>query len=292
MPCNYLKAVLVIGVFLGTNFHTTEAGQTDLLGIPFATVDGHELKLDLFLPENVQSPYLLIWIHGGGWRGGNREICNLRWLHKHGYAVASVSYRLSQQAVFPAQIHDVKAAVRWLRAHAEEYGYRTDRIAVAGASAGGHLATLLGLTADVETLEGSVGDHLDQSTRVDGIIDYYGAMDFIQRAKTQPHETLDSRGVVYQLLGGPVDQLEDMARLASPVYHVTPDDPPLLILHGTGDGTVLIDQAVRIMNRYLEVGLPVELHAHDIQMHGGDVYDRVTNRLIVLDFLDKHLRER
>lgn len=289
MPLKFLKLILLFCVLSLSGIQLEGRDEGEYLDVPFAKVDGRELLLDLFMPQDVESPYLVVWIHGGGWRGGSKEICNLRWLHKHGYAVASVSYRLSQQAVFPAQIHDVKAAVRWLRAHADEYGYRTDRIAVAGASAGGHLATLLGLTPDVEALEGTVGDHLDQSTRVDLIIEYYGAMDFIQRAKNQPWATLKPGGVVYQLLGGPVDQLEDMARLASPVYHVTPDDPPLLILHGTGDPTVRIDQAVRIMNRYLEVGLPVELHAPDTLIHGGDAYDRVTNRLIVLDFLDKHL---
>ena len=289
MPCKYLKTFLLAGAILVAHFQWAEAAQTDFLDVPFATVDGHTLKLDLFMPEKVESPYLVIWIHGGGWAGGDKKWCNVKWLRGQGYAVASISYRLSGQAVFPAQIHDVKAAVRWLRAHAEEYGYRTDRIAVSGASAGGHLATLLGLTPDVEALEGKVGDHLDQSSRVDVVLDFYGAMDFIQRAKNQPWATLRKGGVVFNLLGGPVDELEDMARLASPVFHVTPDDPPLLLVYGVGDETVRIGQGQRIFNRYLEEGLPVEFHALDIHVHGGDVYFQKVTRAIVESFLEKHL---
>ena len=129
--------IVAVGVSLMAA-HADEAGQV-IKDIEFAVADGHSLKLDLYLPEKPQGSSLLVWIHGGGWRKGSREKCLLNWLPKHGYTVASISYRLSDVAKFPAQLHDCKAAVRWLRAHAPKYGYRTGKIAVAGASAGGHL---------------------------------------------------------------------------------------------------------------------------------------------------------
>ena len=107
--------------------------------LEFANVNGKSLKLDLYLSGATDAP-LVVFIHGGGWRAGSKDNCPISWLTDHGYAVASISYRLTDQAVFPAQLHDCKAAVRWLRAHAAEYGFSTERIAVAGSSAGGHLA--------------------------------------------------------------------------------------------------------------------------------------------------------
>ena len=115
----------------------------------FAKVDGQELTLDLYVPDGASAakPKLVVWIHGGGWRGGSKNKPPLRKLSDCGYAVASISYRFTDQAIFPAQIHDCKGAVRWLRAHADEYGYAADWIAVAGSSAGGHLALLLGVSS-------------------------------------------------------------------------------------------------------------------------------------------------
>ncbi len=206
--------------------------------IEFANVDNHSLKFDLYLPAGVENPPLVIWIHGGGWRGGNKAKCGVKWVTDHGFALASISYRLTDKAIFPAQIHDCKGAVRWLRANAETYGYSVEKIAVAGSSAGGHLAALLGTTGDVEMLEGDVGGNLNQSSRVDAIVDYYGASDFIQRTKSQPHKTIKEGSIVNLLLGGPADQRVELARLASSAFHVTPDDPPLLMIHGGKDNKV------------------------------------------------------
>ena len=107
--------------------------------IEFAQPDGVSLLLDLYLPKVEKSPPLILFIHGGGWKNGDRTRCRLAWVAKHGYAIASIEYRLSQEARFPAQIHDCKGALRWLRAHSDEYGYNAERVVVAGTSAGGHL---------------------------------------------------------------------------------------------------------------------------------------------------------
>jgi acetyl esterase/lipase len=258
--------------------------------IEFAKLDGHSLKLDLYMPAKREGSRLVVWIHGGGWRGGSKDKCAVTWLTEYGYTVASISYRLTDKAIFPAQIHDCKGAVRWLRANASQYGYRTDKIAVAGSSAGGHLAALLGTSGGVKELEGSVGGNLDQSSRVDAVIDFYGATDFILRSKTQPHRANQEGSVVYRLLGGGADQKVELARLASAAFHVTSDDPPFLVFHGDQDKTVLLDQAQRIHEVYTNAGLPITLHVLTGAGHGGKEFYSGENRDIMLAFLKDHLK--
>lgn len=265
------------------------AGET-LKDIEFANMDGHSLTLDLYLPEKKDTkPPLVVYIHGGGWRGGSKEKCEIKWLAEHGFAVASISYRLTDKAIFPAQIHDCKGAVRWLRAHAEKYGFRKDRVAVTGSSAGGHLAALLGTTGGVEKLEGTVGGNIDQSSRADSIIDFYGATDFIQRIKNQPHKTIKEGSIVNLLLGGPADQKLELAKLASASFHVTPDDPPLLIFHGANDNKVLPGQSERIRDEYEAAGLPVTLHILEKAGHGGAVFYSGESKRKIISFLEEML---
>ncbi|MHC2067743.1 alpha/beta hydrolase fold domain-containing protein [Bremerella sp. T1] len=267
-----------------------ETSRKVVKDLEFANVDGQSLKLDLYLPEASSAP-LLVWIHGGGWHAGSKDNCPVNWLTEHGFAVASISYRLTDKATFPAQIHDCKAAVRWLRAHADEYGYSTKKIAVGGSSAGGHLAALMGTSGDVEALEGTVGGNVDQSSRVDCVVDFYGATDFILRSKTQPHRANKPGSVVYKLLGGGADQKTDLARQASAAFHVTEDDPPFLVIHGDKDNTVLLDQSKRIQSGYQEAGLPLELIVIEGGKHGGPEFYAGERRKKVVAFLDKHLKD-
>ena len=256
--------------------------------IEFANVDGHSLKLDLYQPAKGDSQ-LVVWIHGGGWRSGSKDRCPVTWLTGHGYSVASISYRLTDKATFPAQIHDCKAAVRWLRANAEEFGYSTDRIAVAGSSAGGHLAALMGTSGDVKDLEGTVGGNLDQSSRVDAVVDFYGATDFVLRSKTQPSRANKEGSVVYLLLGGGADKKVKLAKAASAAFHVTPDDPPFLIFHGDKDNKVLLDQSQRIVEVYKKAGLPITLHVLEGSGHGGEEFYQGHRRKLIVKFLKQHL---
>ena len=255
--------------------------------IEFAKIDDHSLKLDLYIPEKTNKSALVVWIHGGGWQKGSKKDCKLDWLTEHGYSVASISYRLSQVAKFPAQLHDCKGAIRWLRANSNKYGYKTNCIIVAGASAGGHLAALIGTTSGNEKLEGNVGGNLKEPSSVSAIIDYYGATDFILRSKTQPSRANEVGSVVYNLLGGGADKKIELASLASAAHHVTEDDPPLLIFHGDKDKTVLIDQSEAITKVYKSKGLYVQFNVLPGKKHGGAVFYQGKNRKRVLTFLSE-----
>lgn len=259
--------------------------------VEFARVGEHKLLLDLFLPTHATKPPLVLYIHGGGWRGGSRKGPFPLFLAREGYAVASIDYRLSSVAVFPAQIFDCKGAVRWLRAHAGEYGFDASRITAMGTSAGGHLAVLLGTTHGVQSLEGEVGGNLDQSSKVQAIVDFFGPVDFVLRSKDQPEQTDKPTGKVFQLLGKPVLQNVELAKLAGGAFHVTKDDPPLLVVHGTADKTVLINQSHRICEEYKKHGLPVEFHSVEGAGHGGPQFSTPECTGQVLKFLGKSLKQ-
>ncbi|MDA0921641.1 MAG: alpha/beta hydrolase [Planctomycetota bacterium] len=284
-----LRWCLVVGVFVFVA-DVRAASPTVRKDIEFANVDGHSLKLDLYLPADAKDVPLVVWIHGGGWSGGSKNGCPISWLTDDGYAVASISYRLTDKAIFPAQIHDCKAAIRWLRANAEKFGYSTAKVGVSGSSAGGHLAALVGTSGDVKELEGTVGGNLDQSSRVDAVVDFYGATDFVLRSKTQPHRANEKGSVVYRLLGGGADQKVELAKQASAAFHVTKDDPPFLVFHGSNDKTVLIDQSERINEVYTKAGLPIALHVLKGSGHGGKEFYEGERRGLIREFLAKHLK--
>jgi acetyl esterase/lipase len=288
----FLSTALCVALFLTAATDKIRAASRITKDIEFASVDGHSLKLDLYLPSETKDPTLVVWIHGGGWQAGDKSKCEVPWLAGHGYAVASISYRLTDQAIFPAQVHDCKAAVRWLRAHAGKYGYRCDQMAVAGSSAGGMLAALMGTSGDVSELEGTVGGNLDHSSRLDAVIDYYGATDFILRSRTQPHRANKPGSVVYKLLGGGADKKTVLAKLASAVSHVSADDPPMLVIHGDQDKTVLIDQSEAILKAYRKAQLPIEFKVLAGAAHGGQVFYTGERRNMVLKFLDRSLANR
>ncbi len=258
-----------------------------LRDLPYATVDGHELKLDLYIPEGVTEPRLVVWIHGGGWRGGSKANPRILGLLDEGYALASLSYRFSDVAIFPAQIHDCKGAIRWLRAHAGEYGIQVDWIAVAGSSAGGTLALLLGTSAGVAELEGEVGGNCEQSSRVQAVIDYFGPSDFVFRGETQPAIAYSEKAGSFALLGGKklgaVDKQLELA--ASATRYVTPDAPPLLVMHGTADELVLPNQAERIVEAYDKVGLTARLILLEGAGHGDGRFFRGEPMQAAIDFL-------
>ena len=260
--------------------------------VEFARVGDHRLLLDLYLPNEIDSPPLVVWVHGGAWRAGSKDNMPLGFLVDAGYAVASVNYRLSPVARFPAQVHDCKAAIRFLRAKQRQYGYDAKRIGVAGSSAGGHLAALVGVTNNHEQLEGEVGSHLDQSSDVQAIVDYYGPTNFRTILKQSTPHGLGVRIPALQLLiGGQPEDKQQIAELASPVFHVDANDPPLLLVHGDQDPQVPINQSHELEGAYdRHAGLKVSFEVVHGGAHGGKRFFDEKRRKLVLRFLDRSLR--
>lgn len=253
--------------------------------IEYATVGEHRLLLDLHSPATEGPHPLIVWVHGGAWRSGSKDSMPLGALVELGYAIASVDYRLSPVAPFPAQVHDIKAAIRFLRANHEKYRLKTEKIAIAGASAGGHLAALVGVTNGHEQLEGTVGEQLDQSSDVAAIIDMYGPTDFLTILHQSTPHGLGVRIPALQLLLR--KQPEDdpaLARLASPVFHIDKDDPPLLLIHGVQDPQVPISQSLELHGAYRQKGRPVHLHMIYDGLHGGPQFTD-TERIDLMDRL-------
>ncbi len=235
----------------------------------YAAVDDHLLALDLYLPNNNPSPNLIVWVHGGAWRSGSKENPPLD-LVERGYAMASIDYRLSVDALFPSMIHDIKAAIRWLRGHAEEYGYQSEKIIIWGSSAGGHLAALVGTTNGVKELEGDIGHHTEESSSVQGIIDFFGPTNFLTILnQSTPHGLNVRVPALALLLGKSVKQDSANAILASPVFHVDPSDPPLFIAHGNQDVQVPINQSLELVHAYEKNGLKVTFEVVYEEGHGG-----------------------
>ena len=283
-----MKALILFAALL-TVAQALPEGSKALKDLPYVTGGHARQKLDLYLPAEPKGP-LLVYIHGGAWWGGSKEGVFHLDLLDQGYAIASVEYRFSQDAVFPAQIQDCKAAVRWLRAHASDYGYDPERIAVCGDSAGGHLTALMATTGD--TGEFDVGENLDQSSAIACGIDYYGPTDFVtwQPASEDPMIQRGGKGsCLEQLFGGPTDEKLDLAKRASPVTWVTKEDAPLLILHGTGDPLVKVRQSELLVEDYKKAGIEVELDVIDGAGHGGPQFSDEKRRTEIHKFLDRHL---
>lgn len=239
--------------------------------------DGHaRQKLDLYLPRKPASTPLpvIIWVHGGGWQDGSKDRCPALRLGfpARGYAVASIGYRLTDSAIFPAQIQDVKAAIRWLRAHAKEYGLDPTRFAAWGSSAGGHLVALLGTAGDVPDFE--TGPHLDQSSRVQAVIDFFGPSDFLRFVDTPGYASHRQPGAPEaKLIGGRVADHPDRAAAVSPITYVTRDDPPFLILHGSADPVVPVNQSETLHAALRKVGADSTLHILPDAGHGGPAFN-------------------
>jgi acetyl esterase/lipase len=280
-------------------------------GLTYGTyVDGsgvtQGLKLELLVPQGMPAggnPVpVVLWIHGGGWRTGSRLPIPTRAadLCPRGYAVASVDYRLTTTALWPAQIQDVRGAVRWLRAHAAQYGLDTDRFAAFGDSAGGHLSAFLGMSGGVGTvtvggvtldLEGSTGGNLDQSSQVQAVVDWYGATDVLQMHFYPTTVNHDGSGSdESKFLGGPIQDRPELAATANPVTYVDPDDPPLLVLHGTLDKLIPFNQSQLLVDAVRAVGVPARLVPVQGAGHGGSAFDKASNLQIVYDFLDSILK--
>ena len=259
--------------------------------------DGHERqKLDLFLPENAGEKLpVIIWVHGGGWSGGDKSTCPplRQGFAERGFAIASINYRLSQHAIFPAQIEDCKAAVRWLRAHATEYRLNPDRFGVWGSSAGGHLVALLGVSGDVKEFD--VGENLQFTSRVQCVLDDFGPTDFTQmdahRISASAMEHGSPTSPESRLIGGLITDPANARKVAraNPITYVTRDDPPFLIVHGDQDPLVPHHQSELLFTALEKAGVRVRLNTVKGGGHGAGFGGAELEKLR-RDFFDHHLK--
>lgn len=281
-------------------FESTSAAATVHTNIAYVTGGGARQQLDLYIPNRDRDgqPFtrpipVILWLHWGSWtRGSKDEMCFPFGLGytKKGYAIASINYRLTTTDPFPAQIEDCKSAVRWLRAHAQEYNLDPERIGVWGVSAGGHLAAMLGTTSDDRTFD--VGESLDQSSAVLCVCDHFGPAD-LEALFSDPRidAFLEKEGAaVHRFFGGnPVDKIE-LVRRASPVSHISRGDAPFLIVHGDSDPLVPVNQSRRLHAALEKAGVESELVIVVGGFHGPIGYLTPAMLTKYLAFFDKHLR--
>jgi acetyl esterase/lipase len=254
--------------------------------IPYVTSGHARQKLDLYVPSGEGKHPLVIWIHGGAWKEGDKGMNPALPLLEMGCAVAGINYRFSQHALYPAQLEDCKAAIRWLRAHADENHLDADRFGVWGISAGGHLVALLGTTGDEKEFD--VGENLSVSSRVQCVLDWCGPTDFEQFDKFPSvikRDTPDSP--ITQLLGGTVSQKPALSRRANPIAFIKKDAPPFLIMHGDKDDLVPQNQSELLADALQKAGAPVRLY---IVKGGGHVFFSPEANQMAADFFKEHLK--
>ena len=254
----------------------------------YAVHKGRSLQLDLYLPADGEGKRpLIIYFHAGAWRVGSRKDVEQGVLAqvKRGYAVASVSYSLSDTAKWPAQLHEAKAAVRWLRSRAGEHGLDPDRFVAWGLSAGGHMASMLGVSAGVEELEGDLGWN-EESSHVQAVVSWCGPSDFLQmgRGKIIDHDS--PKSPESRLIGAPIQDRPEWVRKANPIAYVHPGVPPCYLLHGDADPLVPHQQSEILRDAWRDAGVPVELEVLKGYVHSDPRFN--TGRRIkgVQAFLD------
>jgi len=268
--------------------------------IPYARLSDCN-KLDVYIPENGKKPYpVIIGIHGGAFWAGDKQAESFVYKNglDRGYAVVCINYRLSQEAKFPAQIHDVKAAIRWVRAHAKDYGFDPHRVAVWGTSAGGYLSAMAGTSGDVAELEDLSMGYADQSSRVQAVVDWYGPINFLtmdsqdKETGMKPimdigHDDPDSPESA--LMGTPIQEIPEQVAKANPETYISADDPPFYIQHGLADDHVHWKQSISLAEKLQHVlgKDKVSLHLWENVGHGTDQFFTPENYVKSLDFLDK-----
>jgi acetyl esterase/lipase len=259
--------------------------------VKFARAGDSDLLLDLYLPSGSERPIgLIVWVHGGAWRAGSRASVDLQGLTERGWAIASVDYRLSTVARFPAQVHDIKAAIRYLRARAGEHGYPPERVVIAGSSAGGHLAALVGVSNRHAELEGSIGNDTRTSSDVQAIVSLYGASNLTSiLAQSTPHGLSVRVPALELLLGAKPEAAPALAQLASPVFHVDAKDPPLYLMHGDQDHQMPINQSHELEGAYQKLGLPVRFVVAHGAGHGGPAFTTPEQLASIDEFLRQQL---
>jgi acetyl esterase/lipase len=232
------------------------------------------LKMDIYMPVGVENPQMVVWVHGGAWHSGSKENPPKDLLNR-GFALASIDYRLSIEAPFPAMMYDIKAAIRFLRGNANKYGFQKEKIIIWGSSAGGHLVALAGLTNGNKDLEGNIGEFLNESSDVNLTLDFFGPSNFTSILKqSTPHGVGVRAPALALLLGKPVEEAKELAILASPIFHIDASDPPMYIAHGNQDNQVPVNQSIELWLKLKEAGVKTEFEILGEMGHGGLAFSK------------------
>ena len=260
--------------------------------LAYAHHPGQQVLLDVYRPELDDDVPAVIYFHDGGWRAGSKDHCPVRWMVRYGLAVVAVNYRLVPRYIFPSQLHDAKAAVRFVRAHAAAWGIAPHAVAAAGASSGGHLACLLGLTAGHAEFEGG-GDHLDQSSAVDAVVNYFAPTDFLtlQRGRSE-RVGAGADAPEAQLLGHPIRDDPQRSRWASPLTYAHGDAPPFLHVHGELDDFTPLEQTRNLHTALEAAGAVSKMLLVRGAGHGGRrIFDQKSIRDRAANFIKSRTRE-
>lgn len=257
-----------------------------LLNIPYTITQNERQQLDIIYPSVGNSPYkVIVAIHGGGWEKGDRKSASLQSVQlatQQGYAVINVGYRLTDEAKWPAQLHDVKAAIRYLRANAKQYRLNTQKIVVWGNSAGGHLASMLAATNGVKEMEDLSMGSPQASSEIQGVVSWYGISDISKL----PDASMD---IANKLMGFNVRENPEDAKVASPIHYINKDFPPIFMIHGTNDRVVPFEQSIEFAKKINEVTqkkqASIKLHIN--AKHSDNQMKTITNVDECLNFVDK-----
>jgi acetyl esterase/lipase len=260
-------------------------------------------KLDIYIPDDGEGPFpVILSIHGGAFQSGDKgdaQVTPMLKGLKRGYAVVSINYRLSGEGIFPAQIYDVKASVRWIKANSKQYKLNPDKIAAWGGSAGGHLSALLGTSGSVKELEDLSQGNADRSSRIQAVVDWFGPTDFLKMDE-QLKESKVKNPMIHSvsdspeslLIGKNLDDAPELVRAANPESYITKDDPPFFIQHGLIDHLVPYQGSVNLANKLEQIlgKEKVTLELLPGTDHGGPNYETENNINMVFAFLDKYLK--
>ena len=260
----------------------------------YGQVGDRKLPLDLYIPHNASSPLpVVMWIHGGGWRGGSKgNGGRARDITKRGFALVDVEYRLSGEAIFPAQIEDCKTAIRWVRANAKKYNLDPNRIGAWGSSAGGHLVALMGLTHDEKAFE--TKEHSEYSSEIQAVCNWFGPTDFLRMNDFEgriDHDATESPESL--VIGAPIQENKDKVAAANPITYVSKNDPPMLIMHGEKDLSVPYNQSELLYAVMQKAKLDVTLYKVVNADHGfRNATEDTPESLFEMSaqFLEKHLK--
>lgn len=267
--------------------------------IPYAGTENPRQMLDLMLPKESKNRSLpvIVFIHGGGFKAGSKTtgLWHLRSIAESGnYACITINYRLTDESIWPTQVHDCKAAIRWVKANAKKYNMNPDKIGIWGSSAGGYLAAMLGTSADVIAMDGAIGSNFTLSSQVACVVDFFGATDFVSLSKDTPAWAKLKHGYSNspdsKLMGFTINEHPEKAAVASPITYITKDDPPFLIAHGTKDPVVPYSQSTRLHKALKEAGVESTLISVKDGSHGFKRLGKDINH-DVIRFFDHHLRD-